>query len=152
MKSEEDSCLSLKASTPMTRLPSQDAVYLAIARSETPKFLREYFGDGWSRRGDPRTVLDVSLEGFRSWVHVHGIPQFVLQEGHWNGHDHLVIAERDGAWLFGFAERGVATLFSTHPTLESARAAAAASLWDSFQIAANPSNTVGGQVSGTPFK
>jgi hypothetical protein len=112
--------LSGKKSSPAasSQVPSPEVTYLA----------HKYFGNGWHRRGDPRTILGVTLDGFRTWVLDHGIPTFVLQEGHWGGDNHMVISEQNGVWMFGFAERGTATLWSKHPTIESAREAAVISL------------------------
>lgn len=127
-----------------------DEIFRAIARDEVALLLQKYFGAGWHHRGDPRVALGVTLEDFRRWVQEHGIPEFILQEGDWSGDNHWVISEQDGTWLFGFAERGTATLWSTHQSLESARAAAVEALWDYFQIRANPEHS-GGIASGTSF-
>ncbi len=53
--------------------------------------------------------------------------------------------------MFGFAERGSATLWSTHSSLEQARDAAVVALWESFQSQANPSHICGGVASGSLF-
>ena len=88
------------------QVPTPEVTYLAIARSEGPLFLHKYFGSGWHRHGDPRTILGVTLDGFRTWVLDHGIPKFVLQEGAWGGDNHMVISEQNGVCLL-VLRRGV---------------------------------------------
>ena len=133
------------------QLPPRDSILKAIVRDEVSPLLNRHFGNEWHKRGDPRTVLGVTLDDFRSWVSENGIPKFILQEGSWDGDNHFVISEQAGKWLFGFAEKGTAVLWSTHPTLEQDRDAAVVALWESFESRANPSHISGGVASGSPF-
>lgn len=131
--------------------PTRDSILRAIVRNEVSPLLIRYFGNEWHKCGDPSTVLGVTLDDFRCWVSENGVPEFILKVGSWDGHNRFVISEQAGEWLFGFAEKGTAVLWSTHPTVEQARDAAVVALWESFEIRANPSYISGGVPAGTPF-
>lgn len=132
-------------------LPSRDEIMVAISRMETKALLAKNFGKYWFRRGDPRPLLGVAYSDLYDWYQMHGIPRSVLVEGKWYGHDHYVIADDDGKWRFGFAERGYVDLISEHSSLEEAREAVLKELWSLYELDGNPYHWSGGVAAGTPF-
>jgi hypothetical protein len=133
------------------QLPSTDELIRAIFRMRSDAVIAEYFGRDWFKRGDPRPLLPVTYGDVYDWYEKHGIPQSVLVEGAWDGHEHFAIVERNGRWLLGYAERGGATLASEHVSLNEAREAVLKELWSLHESAGNPSHWKDGVAAGTPY-
>ncbi|MFZ5531606.1 MAG: hypothetical protein ACOY4U_11240 [Pseudomonadota bacterium] len=133
------------------QVPAKDELISAIFRMQSDALIAKYFGKDWYKRGDPRPLLPVTYQDVYDWYEKYGIPQSVLIEGTWGGHEHFVITERGGEWLVGYAERGGASLASRHRTLKDAREAVLKELWSLHEGAGNPSYWKDGVAAGTPY-
>jgi hypothetical protein len=131
--------------------PTPTELTAAILRLRADALLAECFGRDWFRRGDPRPLLPLTFTEFVVEAERQGIPAEVLVEDVWSGHEHYVIALRNGRWLMGYAERGRVDLRSDHATREAARQAVLNELWNIYQSAGNPEHRQGGVTAGTPF-
>ena len=96
-------------------------------------------------------MLEVSLEDLIIFVQQHGIPNSVLVENSWSGHENFVIQHEGSLWRLGYAERGNASLISTHNSITEARSAVTRELWSLYETAANPSYWKDGVANGTPM-
>ena len=101
-------------------MTATDDLKRSVLDITTATFLRTRFGEAWFRRGDPRTVLALSLEELLAFARVHGIPREVLVEGCWTGDDQFVIDGQGGDWRIGFAERGDVRLIGTADSVQAA--------------------------------
>jgi len=135
----------------MPTIPSHDIIFRSIAKMESRALFAEHFGRDWFMKGDPRPALQVSWEGFEDWVDRNGIPSAVLVENTWQGDEHFVINHVGNEWRVGYAERGNATLISTHMSLPEARKAVQRELWKQHESAGNPSYWKNGVAAGTQW-
>lgn len=73
-----------------------DDLKRAVLDLTSAGFLRTHFGEDWFLRGDPRTLIPLSLEELLAFAGSHGIPGSVLTEDCWTGDDHFVMDKQDG--------------------------------------------------------
>jgi hypothetical protein len=128
--------------------PPKESILEAIACMRADAFIAEWFGKGWFSNGDPKALLAVSIEDLTAYVQERGFPSTTLVENCWGGHDHFVIHHEHLLWHLGYAERGSASLISSHPSLSDARKALVRQLWSLYLTAAHPSHWKEGPPSG----
>ena len=133
------------------RIPAKSELLKAAIHIRTHTLIEECFGTDWYTRGDPRPLLELSFEDIQIHAHKQGLPATVLVENTWSGHEHFVISHQGSNWRVGYAERGNASLISTHQSREEALNSVARELWYLFDLAGNPSVWKGGVAVGTPM-
>ena len=133
------------------KLPSKLELIKAVLRMRVAYLLSEFFAQDWYKRGDPKSILDVTYEELCEYTKEFGIPKSILEEGVSGGNDKFYIVEDHGQWVFGYGERGHFEVLSRHESLGKAREAFVKECWDMYLMETDPSKNVNGVAAGTPY-
>ena len=123
----------------------------AILKMRMTYFLSDFFGAGWHKKGDTKSILELTYQELWEYAKEFGIYRNILDEGISGGNDKFYIVEDNGNWLFGYGEHGHFNVFSQHESLETAREAFVKECWELYLMETDPSKKVDGVAAGTPY-